>query len=111
MRGFRNFHAKNGLMTTKLFGILILMGALSVVAPSCAQKQKSVKKMQQEHFDRQAEQQKAAEEAREEGLKRHKDIQSKETKKRMKRSEKKARRYKDNRKEPFLKRLFTKKRR
>lgn len=95
----------------KLFRILIIIAVFSMPLQSCAQKQKSVKKMQQEHFDKQAEQKKAAEDARQEGLKRHKDLQTKETQKRMKRSAKEARRHKDNRRVPFLKRLFTKKRR
>ncbi len=95
----------------KLFKIFITCAVLSMPFQACAQKQKSVKKMQQEHFDKQAEQQKAAEEAQQEGLKRHKDLQTKETQKRMKRSAKEARRHSDNRREPFLKRLFTKKRR
>lgn len=96
---------------TKLFKLFLLATILALPFQSCAQKQKSAKKMQQEHFDRQAEQKKAAEKAQGEALERHKKIQTKETRKRMKRSEKKARRHKDNRKEPFLKRLFRKKRR
>lgn len=96
---------------TKLFNFLIIFMLLALPLSSCAQKQKSVKKMQQEHFDRQAEQKKAAEKANEAALERHKKIQTKETKKRMKRTEKKSRRVKENRKEPFLKRWFRKKRR
>ncbi len=96
---------------TKLFNFLIIFMLLALPLSSCAQKQKSVKKMQQEHFDRQAEQKKAAGAANDKALERHKKIQTKETKKRMKRTEKKSGRVKVNRKEPFLKRWFRKKRR
>lgn len=95
----------------KLFQVILICAAFSMPVQSCAQKQKSVKKMQQEHFDKQADQAKKIEKAKEEALKRHKDIQTKDTQKRMKRADKKAKRHKDNRREPFLKRLFTKKRR
>lgn len=101
----------NGNTSAKLFKILLFAVIMTLPLQVCAQKQKSVKKMQQEHFDRQAEQKAAAEKAREKALERHEKIQTKETRKRMKRSRKKANRYKDNRKEPFLKRLFRKKRR
>lgn len=96
---------------TKLFKIIGIVLLLSFPAQACAQKQKSVKKMQQEHFDRQAEQAKKSEEATQKALERHRKIQTKETKKRMKQSEKKSHRIKDRRKEPFLKRWFNKKRR
>ena len=102
---------KNAYPVTKLFKIILLAAILAVPFQSCAQKQKSAEKMQQEHFDRQAKQKAESEKAKEKALERHKKIQTKETRKRMKESRKKAKRYKDNRKDPFLKRLFRKKRR
>lgn len=98
-------------MITKLFKIFGVAFLLALPLQSCAQKQKSVKKMQQEHFDRQAEQDKAIQKAQDDGLKRHRDIQTKETQKRMKKTLKKSGRHREYQKEPFLKRLFRKKRR
>ncbi len=95
----------------KLFKILLLALIFSMPLSACAQKQKSVKKMQQEHFDRQEEQKKKAAAAEKKALERHHEIQTKETRKRMKQSEKRSKRLRDNRKEPFLKRWFTRKRR
>lgn len=98
-------------MITKLFKIIGMTFLLALPLQSCAQKQKSVKKMQQEQFQRQAEQEKAIKKAEEKGLQRHRDIQTKETQKRMKKTLKKSQRHREHQKEPFLKRLFRKKRR
>jgi len=93
---------------TKLFKIFAISILFLLPVAATAQKQKSVKKMQQEHFDKQEDLKKQSEKAREEGLKRHRDMQSKETQKRMKQTRKRSERNSMNKKEPFLKRLFTK---
>ena len=56
-----------------------------------------------------AKQQKEAAKGLEKGIKRHEKLQAKNTKKMMKASKKKSKRWNENKKEPFLKRLFTKK--
>lgn len=94
---------------TKLFKLIAI--SIMLVLPIIAvgqKKQKSVKKMQEEHFDKQADLKKQSEEARKAGLKQHMELQTKETRKRMKKSKKRSERTSLNKKEPFLKRLFTK---
>jgi Ni/Co efflux regulator RcnB len=93
---------------TKLFKIISIISILILPLTAFAQKQKSVKKMQDEHFDKQAELKKQADVEREQGLKRHQKIQAKSTQKQMKQTRKKSERYQKNKREPFLKRLFTK---
>lgn len=93
---------------TKLFKIISIVSILILPVTAYAQKQKSVKKMQEEHFDKQAELKKQADVEREQGLKRHQKIQAKSTQKQMKQTRKKSERYQKNKREPFLKRLFTK---
>jgi hypothetical protein len=98
----------NAIIMTKLFKIIAISILFLLPVVASAQKQKSVKKMQEEHFDKQEDLKKQSEKAREEGLKRHQKMQSKDTQKRMKQTRKRSERNSMNKKEPFLKRLFTK---
>lgn len=84
---------------------------LSTGAFAQTKKPKSVEKQRKEFLELQEERKEAAAEAREEGIKEHKELQTKDVQKRMKRSNKKSRRLaKDRHQDGFLKMLFTKKR-
>ena len=72
-----------------------------------AQSRKRLKELEKTE-ERQQEEAQAAEE---EGRNRHMDIQSKQTRKEMKRYRKQSKRYNKNKREPFYKRWFRRKRR
>jgi hypothetical protein len=72
-----------------------------------AQSRKRLKELEKTE-ERQQEEASAAEE---EGRQRHMDIQSKQTRKEMKRYRKQSKRYNKNRREPFYKRWFRRKKR
>jgi Flp pilus assembly protein TadB len=87
------------------FGFIILLPHFCY-----SQKPKSAEKQQQEFLKKDEQRKKDAEKQKVKDLKKHEKSQDKSTQKRMKESRKKAERVRANRKDPFLKRLFVKKR-
>lgn len=83
---------------------LVFTTALGV-QNSEAQSRKRLKELEKTE-ERQQDEQAAAQE---EGRQRHMDIQSKRTKKEMKRNKRRSKRYNKNRREPFWKRWFRRK--
>ncbi|HYX09474.1 MAG TPA: hypothetical protein VE912_22275 [Bacteroidales bacterium] len=88
-----------------LIPVLLLLGTLTITAQS-----RTVKKAQRKADKAKKEAQKAFDKKQEEGKKRHYEMQTDEVKKRMKQSRKEAKKFND-RKEPFYKDLFRKKKR
>ena len=84
---------------------------LATTAPNTyGQKGKSVKKQQKEFFKKEKEREKASQKEMEEKKEQHIDLQTKDVQKRMKRQKKRSERTKAGKpRDPFLKRLFTKK--
>lgn len=96
----------------KKFKYLVVLIFLSTLATNhCeAQKPKSAEKQRKEFLKKDEKTKKEAAKQRKKDLKAHQKLQGKATRKRMQDASKKSTRISANKKEPFLKRLFTKKR-
>jgi hypothetical protein len=88
--------------------VFILLNLFTPVQ-NFAQKAKSAEKQQKEFLKNEEDTKKKTEKQHKKDLKNHQKLQGKSTRKRMKQDAKKSERIRANRKEPFLKRLFTKK--
>lgn len=94
-------------MLVKILRFFVFIAFLAL--PIFSHAQESSDPPRNKHLEKaEKKREKETKKAEKEAHKRHEQIQDKKTRKRMKKNKKKAERLKKNKRDPFLKRLFTK---